>query len=178
MDDGATVDLVDVSPIGSPDHLRVPTKRLWGGREPHSDDEADDTGVVADNADYHNGPPQWLPYSRRDFRRIKSLTVDTSLSPFPSSSGYLSTLEGTPSPLSPTSDCFDLDDSSSPLAKFDEAMRFQYSPDLSIYVRETFLSNSATSSHLHSWTGFGRSQRRTPLESSLQFFCNVGWRRL
>lgn len=150
MDDGANMDLVDVSPIGSPDHFRIPTKQLWGGREPHSDDETDGTDDAADNPEYHNEPPQWLPHSRRGFQRIKSLTVDTSLSPpFPSSSGHPSTAEGTPSPLSSTSDYFDLDDSSSPLP-IDETMRFQYYPNLNIYVRETLLSDSATSSHLRS----------------------------
>ena len=137
MDDSANVDLVDVSPIGSPNHFLITTKQLWRGGESHSDDEAEDVGNAADESTYQHGSSQWLPRPLRGFRRLKPLTLEINLPPpFLHSPGYLPIVEITPPPpLSYSPDYFDLSGKSPlELAEVDDNIRFQHYPHLSIYV--------------------------------------------
>ena len=147
MDDGTNLDLVDISPIGSPDHAQITIEQQWRGGDPYSDDEAEEAANVAVDFEYDRGSPQLLPYLRGGlFRRLKPLNLDTNLSPpFLCSPGYPSTIDGTPSPLSYTSDYFDPDDESpSPPTKSDDNIWFHHYPDILIYVRKITPSNPTT----------------------------------
>lgn len=142
MDDDTNVDLVDVSPIGSPYHSQITINQEWGG-DPHSDDEREDAVNIAVDFEYGHGSPQLLPDPPRGLRRLKSLALDADPSPpFLYSPSYPSSIEGTPSPLSYTSDYFDLDASGSqPPTKFDDNIRFHPYPHILIYVRRITLLN-------------------------------------
>jgi hypothetical protein len=151
MDDDTNVDLVDVSPIGSPDHSQITINKEWGGGS-HSDDETEDAANIAVDFEYHHGSPRLLPDPQRGLRRLKPLALDASLSPpFLHSPSYPSSIEGTPSPLSYTSDCIDLD-SNSPLppTKFDDDIWFHPCPHILVYVRKIALFNSTPDLHLRS----------------------------
>ena len=142
MDDGADVDLVDVSPIGSPSyHSQITMEQQWRGEEPDSDEEIEDVANIAAHPKYNNGSPPLLPHLQRGFRRPKPLTLDPNLSPpFLYSPGYPSTIEGTPSPLSYASDYFDIGENSPlPPTKPDDTMWFNPYPGLLVYVRKLTL---------------------------------------
>lgn len=146
MDDGAGVDPVEVSPIDSPDHFQMAIEQQWRGGEPHGDDETEDAFDTLVDSKYHHGSPRLSPHPRRSFRKFKPLTLDPNLSPpFLCSPSYPSTVEGTPSPLSYTSDYFDFDGNSPPPpTKFDDNIRFHHSPNILIYVGKITPSDSTT----------------------------------
>jgi len=147
MDDSTNVELVDVSPIGSPDRFQVTVKHLWRTGEPHHDPEDEDTGDVVDDSNYCHGPHRWLPHPSGDLRMLKPLTLDANLPPPFDSPGYPSTIESTPPTSSYTPDYFDLGGKSLlPPAKVDDDMRFCHYPHLLICVREISLLNSAIDS--------------------------------
>lgn len=146
MDDGASVDLVDVSSIDGPDRLQVTVKQLWRTEQPHSDAENENSGDVVDDSNYRYGSPQWLPHPSRGSRRLKPLTLDTNLlPPFLLSPGYPYTAENVSSPFPYTPDYFDIRGEGLLLpSKFDDDMWFDNCPHLLIHVREISLVNSTT----------------------------------
>lgn len=154
MDDSASVDLVDVSPIGSPDHFRITIKQLWRAEEAHSDAENEDTGNVADGYPNHRrGSPQRLPPSRGS-RRLKPFAVDTGTPPPSLSPGYPLPAESSPSPSSYTSDYFDFrTESLLQPTKVEDDMWLRGSPRLLVYVREVPLMNSTANLFFQLQTG-------------------------
>lgn len=139
MDDGASIDLLDLPPIGSPDHSQITIKQKRIEGELHSGDETEDAANISVDSEYHRGSPRLLPHPRSGFRRCKPLSLDTTHTPpLLHSPDYPSTTEGTPSPLSCTSDYLYLDDNS-PLqpTKFDDNTRFHRYPNILIYVRRS-----------------------------------------
>ena len=142
MDDSASVDLIDVSPIGNPDHFRITVKQLWRAEQPHSDAENEGTGNVANDSPIHRrGSPQRLPPSRGS-RRLKRLTLDTG-TPSPSSSpGYPSPAESPPSPSLYSPDYFDVrTENLLRPTKVEDDMWLRRSPSLLIHVRVRDLSD-------------------------------------
>jgi len=147
MDDSANVELVDVSPIGSPDHFQVTAKHLWRTGEPHRDPESEDIANVADDSNFCRGPHRWLPHPSGDLRMLKPLTLDTNLPPPFDSPGYPSTIESISPPSSYTPDYSDLrGESLLPPVKVVDDMQFRHYPDLLICVREISLVNSTINS--------------------------------
>lgn len=146
MDDGADLDLVDVSPIGSPDHSQITINQRWRGVEPYIDYETEHAAIFAVNSQYHCGTPQLSPHPR-GLSKLNPSTLDMNPSPpFLYSPDYPSTIEGTPSPLSYTSDYLDFeDDSPLPSTKFDDDLRFNHYPNLLIYVRKIIPLNPSIS---------------------------------
>lgn len=147
MDDGPSADLVDVSPIGSPDRFRLIVEQRWRTEEPQSDAESEGTSNIAGDANHRRGSPRWLPRPLRGLRGLKHLTLDIDSPPtFPYSPGYPSIVESAPSSSPCTPDYFDLGgDILLPPAKFDDNMRFHRFPHLSIHVRGIYLVNPAPS---------------------------------
>ena len=140
MDDSANADLVDVSPIGSPDRVQITLKQLGSARQPPSDAGNEDGGNVVADFNNHQGSPRWLPRPTRGSRRLKPLLLDINSSPpFLLSPGYPSAAESTPSPSSYTPDYFDIrGEGLLPPAEVYDDMRFHHHPPLLIYVRTIF----------------------------------------
>ena len=145
MDDSASADLIDVSPIGSPDRVQITVKQLGSTGKPHSDAGNEDGGNFLADSNNRQGSSRWLPRPSKGFRRLKPLPLDPNLSPpFLLSPGYPSATESAPSPSSYTLDYFDIrGEGLLPPAEAYDDMRFHHYPPLLIYVRTIFLRKSS-----------------------------------
>lgn len=134
MDDSASADLIDVSPIACPDHFQITTKQpLWRGEEPQIDDGIDYIFDIADNSGYHHESAQRLPRHQRGIWRLKTLPLDTSSPPFLCPPFYPPTVEETTSLHPYTSHFFGVDhESPLPPTKVEDDMGFHYYQNLSV----------------------------------------------